>query len=612
MAKGLDCGTSFYICATENSIKKQRNAFLTVEGEASQVKRMLKRQQIPFVEKSGKVHIVGQHAFNYAQIFSGVELRRPMKSGLLNPTERDSLPILNAIIGELLDGKSKSKNEIVTYCVPSTPIDQERRVDYHEDVLRTIIEGYGYKAIPIEEAVALAYEGLVDNNLTGISISMGAGMCLRGDTKIPLLNGETKTIKELAENHADEKFWVYSSKEDGQVVPGLAWNPHKVKTTDKMLRLWFDNDEYLDCTPDHLIMVRDGNFKEAQDLTVGDSLMPLYRQEYGGKYRKVWNNKTQKWNNEHRLVWKQHNNENMLKDEIVHHIDYNAANNNPDNLRKMTRSDHMKLHRILAEYNTNNTIGKTYEEIYGKEKSSEIKLKKQLGREKWWNNLSEEDQDDFINDIRYRKLGKTNEELYGKEVADKMAKISSDTMKQTRADGKLGQYILTEEQLKKCQENGFGTYERAPEILEKNKGVFGKGRIPWNKGLTGDDYKKHYKKGFSNQTNQNYNHKLVKIEQLNIEEDVYDMTVDKYHNFAINSGIFVHNCNIAVIYSGISALSFSVSRGGDWNDENVSNDTGVSIAKVQHIKENERLINLSTGIQDDIYGEGEDEKLNVL
>ena len=295
MAKGLDCGTSFYIAATKDTIKKQRNAFLTVDGEVAQVRRMLKRQGIPYVEKGGKVHIVGKHAFNYAQIFSAAKLRRPMRSGLLNPTEKDSLPVLNAIIGELL-GKAK-ENETCVYCVPAKPIDANREVLYHEDVLRTIIEQYGYEAKKIEEPVALGYEGLVDSELTGVAISMGAGMCLRGDTKIPLLNGETKTIKELAENHADEKFWVYSSKEDGQVVPGLAWNPHKVKTTDKMLRLWFDNDEYLDCTPDHLIMVRDGQFKEAQELEVGDSLMPLYRQEYDGKYRKVWNNKTQKWNN---------------------------------------------------------------------------------------------------------------------------------------------------------------------------------------------------------------------------------------------------------------------------------------------------------------------------
>ena len=175
MAKGLDCGTSFYISATEDTIKKQRNAFLTVDGEVSQVKRMLKRQGIPYVEKANKVHIVGKHAFNYAQIFSTAELRRPMKSGLLNPTERDSLPVLNAIIGELL-GEAK-ENEICVYCVPAKPIDANREVLYHEDVLRTIIEQYGYSAKKIEEPVALGYEGLVDTQLTGVAISMGAGMC---------------------------------------------------------------------------------------------------------------------------------------------------------------------------------------------------------------------------------------------------------------------------------------------------------------------------------------------------------------------------------------------------------------------------------------------------
>ena len=175
MAKGLDCGTSFYITATEDRIKKQRNAFLTVDGEVSQVKRMLKRQAIPFVEKAGKIHIVGQHAFNYAQIFSTAELKRPMKSGLLNPTEKDSLPVLNAIIGELL-GDAKD-SETCVYCIPSKPIDVQREVSYHEDVLRTIIEQYGYSVKKIEEAVALGYEGLVDTQLTGVAISMGAGMC---------------------------------------------------------------------------------------------------------------------------------------------------------------------------------------------------------------------------------------------------------------------------------------------------------------------------------------------------------------------------------------------------------------------------------------------------
>ena len=203
MAKGLDCGTSFYIAATEDSIKKQRNAFLTVDGDVNQVKRMLKRQRIPFVEKSGKVHIVGEHAFNYAQIFGSAELRRPMKSGLLNPQERDALPILNAIVGELLNGKSKKKGEVVTYCIPAAPIDQDRRVDYHEDVLKAIIEGFEYKARPIGEAVALAYEGLVDNINQAVS---GVVANLNSDNTITLSNTTGSSIIVAGTGSSDVGF----------------------------------------------------------------------------------------------------------------------------------------------------------------------------------------------------------------------------------------------------------------------------------------------------------------------------------------------------------------------------------------------------------------------
>jgi DNA gyrase subunit B len=39
----------------------------------------------------------------------------------------------------------------------------------------------------------------------------------------------------------------------------------------------------------------------------------------------------------------------------------------------------------------------------------------------------------------------------------------------------------------------------------------------------------------------NYNHKIKKITVIVQEEDVYDVTVPIYHNFALSSGIFVHN-----------------------------------------------------------------------
>ena len=176
MAVGLDCGTAFYIAAREDSIKKERNAFLTLTGDHTSSVRMLKRRSVPYIKVNNRIHIIGKNAFEYAQIFGASELRRPMKSGLLNPIERDALPVLKSIMGGIL-GPPKVKGELCVYCVPSEPIDVESLVNYHEDVLGNIITSLGYTAQSIPEAVALGYEGLIDDDLTGISISMGAGMC---------------------------------------------------------------------------------------------------------------------------------------------------------------------------------------------------------------------------------------------------------------------------------------------------------------------------------------------------------------------------------------------------------------------------------------------------
>jgi len=173
--KGLDCGTGNYVAATKDNIKLQRNAFLTIEKNPT-TKKSLQRLQIPFVEINNCVHVVGRHAYEYAQIFGNAELRRPMSAGLLNPKEQDALPVLRLIIKDIL-GEPTNPDELVVYCVPGKPIDNEHFVDYHEDVLKQLIESLGYTARALNEAEALAFAGLTDDNLTGIAISMGAGMC---------------------------------------------------------------------------------------------------------------------------------------------------------------------------------------------------------------------------------------------------------------------------------------------------------------------------------------------------------------------------------------------------------------------------------------------------
>lgn len=175
--KGLDVGTGNFVLADADGIYLQRNAFLTINKDATST-RQLKIMNVPYIEIDGRFHIVGQKAYEYAQVFNASNLRRPMSGGLLNPSEQDALPILKVIIEELINQSGNATpGEAITYSIPGHPIDQDREVNYHEDVLSKIITSVGFIPKSLNEGVALGTAGLADHQLTGISISMGAGMC---------------------------------------------------------------------------------------------------------------------------------------------------------------------------------------------------------------------------------------------------------------------------------------------------------------------------------------------------------------------------------------------------------------------------------------------------
>ena len=50
-----------------------------------------------------------------------------------------------------------------------------------------------------------------------------------------------------------------------------------------------------------------------------------------------------------------------------------------------------------------------------------------------------------------------------------------------------------------------------------------------------------------------YNHKVVSVEPLNKVADVYCLTVPEYGNFALDAGVFVHNCGMMSARSGVPA-----------------------------------------------------------
>ena len=100
--------------------------------------------------------------------------------------------------------------------------------------------------------------------------------CLAGSTQVATPFG-FRTIKELAEKQANDKFLVYCwdfKKQDYTL--GWAYSPRKTKTAMTQI-LVLDDGQDLETTPDHRILMRDGSWKYACEINVGDELMPFYR-----------------------------------------------------------------------------------------------------------------------------------------------------------------------------------------------------------------------------------------------------------------------------------------------------------------------------------------------
>lgn len=181
---GLDIGTMFLVVAGQSpdgqvSCRKIRDAFLEVDQEDS---KMLRLSKISCVHRGENVFVVGDDALAAANLFkrssSGEEqrLRRPIKGGIISPTESAAQDVLQVIIDELL-GAPVSKGEKVVFSVPAAPIDVPGQdVVYHEGIFRKIVNVLGYEAESMNEAEAVIYSECAETQFSGIATSFGSGM----------------------------------------------------------------------------------------------------------------------------------------------------------------------------------------------------------------------------------------------------------------------------------------------------------------------------------------------------------------------------------------------------------------------------------------------------
>ena len=107
-------------------------------------------------------------------------------------------------------------------------------------------------------------------------------------TPIPLLDGRTITIEELAKEFDEGKTnYVYSIQDKThKIVPGKVVWCGKNYTADQLYKITLDDDSYMVMAGEHEIIMRDDSKKRADEVVAGESVMPFYRKNENISYTK--------------------------------------------------------------------------------------------------------------------------------------------------------------------------------------------------------------------------------------------------------------------------------------------------------------------------------------
>ena len=434
-----------------------------------------------------------------------------------------------------------------------------------------------------------------------------AGGCFSGETEVALADGRNVSLTQLVhESQEGKQNYCYTIKTDGSIGISKILHPRIIKQNAEVIKIVLDNNQEIVCTPDHKFMLRDGTFKEAQTLKLEDSLMPLHKRfsKIGGRitiggYEMVWD-QNKNWIFTHMLA-DYYNLENniYLKEQGYHkhHIDFNKLNNNPSNIIRLSKEDHLILHtenlvKTLHRPDVKEKAALAHQTLeYRKKMSSWAKqpsVNKTLsmrGKQQWNNEVYKEYMAkkfiEFYNSNKdYQQKNSSNLDKAQKEYWSNIEHREQASLKvkkffKQHPEAKDFLSHLAKEQWKDVALVAWRqqkTKEQwTPEFRQKRKVAYDKTYYNKTIGLMkkileeeGNLDKFDEKRVKSKDKNilsletfcsrffnknsekmveavQNWNHKIKKVERLHEKIDVYDIEVPGTHNFALASGVFVHN-----------------------------------------------------------------------
>lgn len=177
--------------------------------------------------------------------------------------------------------------------------------------------------------------------------AIGFNPCLSYDSKILTADGRGYiSIGQLADEGKD--LDVFCVGDQDELTIKRMRNPRKTGINQKIYKVTFDDGATLRCTGNHRVMLRDRSFKQVQDLSYNDQVAIVNR--YDSKESKTgtyWRDYIKfglggHTTFEHRLIAE--NKFHILGEDHVHHIDGNKKNNSPDNLELKDKTEHLTDH----------------------------------------------------------------------------------------------------------------------------------------------------------------------------------------------------------------------------------------------------------------------------
>lgn len=349
--------------------------------------------------------------------------------------------------------------------------------------------------------------------------------CFTGDTKVKLVDGDFTFLELIDRQQRGDRLYGYGAK-NGKIFVQELFQPRYIEDAETV-SVELDNGELIECTPDHKFLTRSGIYVEAQHLTPGQSLYPIYNCHSHG-YPAIFdsvladnlNSRTKAMKVVHRMVAEsQFNGTDGLH---VHHKDGDILNNHPSNLELLSPSEHAQRHN--QEDQRHISGGLKFKELYNEDPkfrdhinsglhSKDSKLKALEGRLSY---IHSEANREKLKNARNTRWADPVQRL-------KQSEVAKNGCGARKRRGDITSQTLTSALLE------AGTLRGAARILNVDRSAF-----------------RRFPKIISNFKNGKlaHNHKVVAVHQKKTVKPTYCLTAPESNNFALASGVFVHNCGI--------------------------------------------------------------------